>query len=857
MKYNGIILFLQARNLMYYGFGINMKYHFSAFFIVIISLSAFASVKTSLSGKITDKKSGEGIPGAAIYIPELKSGAISKIDGSYKIDNLPATKVLVKVSMEGYAAITEIVDLSITTTKDFSLEESVIEKSEVVITGTSKSTEMKKNPVPMVLIDQQYLTQNSSSNIIESLSKVPGLSTLTTGPNVSKPYIHGLGYNRVLTLFDGVRQEGQQWGDEHGIEVDQFLIDKIEVVKGPASLMYGSDALAGAVNLLPANPVPDGIIKGSALGIYGTNNKEAGGSFNLDGNNHGFIWGFRGSHKQATNYQNNYDGRVSGTKFNENDFNGYIGLNKAWGYSHLNFSLFDDVQEIPDGSRDSVTKKFTRQITEEDTVRQIISDEELNSYSIATLHQHIQHYRIYSNSNFIFGKSSLGVNVGFQQNIRREFSHPLAADIAGLYLILNSFTYNIKYSLPEKNGFETTVGINGMFQNNDAGKGTEIIIPSYKSTDFGPFAHVRKTFGKMDVSAGVRYDMRTFQNDSMFTKLNSETGFDMSTSANPNDTTAVKQFNYYKHTFSGVSGSIGATYNFNDKFGIKANVARGYRAPNAAEISAKGVHPGTDFEQLGSPNFKPEFSLQEDLGLFYSSEHISVTLDAFNNNISNYIYDEKLLSANGKDSLFNNNGEFVPVFKFRQTNAQLYGGEFAFDLHPHPFDWLHFENSVSYIYAVNLGGSGAKITADTKYLPLIPPLHTNTELRAEIKKKFKKISGLFLKIGMQHFAEQEHFYSAYGTETYTPAYKLFDAGIGGNITDKKGNTLCTLSIIGNNITNVAYQSNMNRLKYFYTVTNSGYKVPGPTGQLGIFNMGRNITVKLIVPFNLKKEKAEG
>src|SRR6266705_925861 len=120
---------------------------------------------------------------------------------------------------------------------------------------------------------------------------------MSTGPNVSKPYIRGLGYNRVLALFDGVRQEGQQWGDEHGIEVDQFLVDHIEVVKGPASLMYGSDALAGVVNLLPPPPLPEGTVKGSLLGSYQANNKEMAGSAAFDVNLKGFIWGIRSSHK--------------------------------------------------------------------------------------------------------------------------------------------------------------------------------------------------------------------------------------------------------------------------------------------------------------------------------------------------------------------------------------------------------------------------------------------------------------------------------------------------------------------------------------------------------------------------------
>ena len=120
-------------------------------------------------------------------------------------------------------------------------------------------------------------------------------------------------------------------------------------------------------------------------------------------NNNGFIWGGEISHKQASNYRNKYDGRVYGTAFNETDLSGFIGLHKQWGYSDLNFSMFNDLQEIPDGSRDSTTRRFTKQITEDDTFRPIVSNSELNSYKIADLHQHIQHYKIYSSNNFIFG----------------------------------------------------------------------------------------------------------------------------------------------------------------------------------------------------------------------------------------------------------------------------------------------------------------------------------------------------------------------------------------------------------------------------------------------------------------------
>ena len=822
-----------------------MKNSFVILYIIVCTLCASSgwsmpAGKTTLTGKVTDKASGEALPGVTLYVPDLKTGAVTNLDGVYKIENLPNSKILIQISFLGYTPILETVDLATITNKDFALEASVKEMSEVVVTGTSKATEIKRNPVPMMSVNKEFLTQNASTNIIETLNKVPGVSSLSTGPNVSKPYIRGLGSNRVLTMYDGVRQEGQQWGEEHGVEMDQFLIDHIEVLKGPASLMYGSDALAGVVNLLPANPVPEGTIKGNVLSNYQTNNKQIAGSIALDGNNKGFIWGFRASRKQASNYQNKVDGPVYGTKYQENDLNAYIGLQRSWGYTHLNFSVYDNLQEIPDGSRDSLTRKFTQQISELDTVRPIVSNQQLTSYSIAVLHQHVQHYRLYSASNFIFGRSKLNMNLGVQQSVRREYSHPTAPDLAGLSLLLNVYSYDFKLHLPDVNGLESTIGVNGMLQHNDASKGSEFVVPNYRSFDLGPFIHFKKTFGKLDVAAGIRYDVRWFQNDSMYTHINPSTGFE-ATTAYTGDSTSTKQFSYYKHIFAGLSGSIGATYNLNDKLSIKANVARGYRAPNVFEIAAKGVHPGTGIQQLGDDNFKPEFSLQEDIGLFLESKHISASIEVFENHISNYIYNEKLQTSQGSDSLFHQAGNTYPVFKFRQTSAALVGGELSFEIHPHPLDWLHFENSISIIYATNRGGNGAHITDSTKYLPFIPPLHTNSELRANLKTKFARVANAYLKIGVQYYAAQNRAYLASGTETKTPAYTLVEAGMGTDVLNKKGKTLINVSILGTNLADVAYQSNMSRLKYF-----DNYPING-SGRSGIYNIGRNISFKLVIP----------
>lgn len=816
------------------------------FLCLIFFQSVFVYSQSSLSGTVKNNLTHEPLVGAVIYFPDFKTGAVSGTDGNYTVNNLPRTKTLVQIKMLGYKTIVKPIDLKETEQLDIEMEESVVEEEEIVVSGTSHATEIKRSPIPMVSIDQKYLNQNASSNIIDAMVKIPGVNAVSTGPNISKPYIRGLGFNRILTLFDGVRQDGQQWGDEHGIEVDQYLIDRIEVIKGPASLIYGSDALAGVVNLLPANTLPDGLIKGQVLGNYQTNNNQISSSLALAGNQKGFVWGFRVSQKQASNYQNKYDGRVYGTKYKENNLNAYLGFNKSWGYSHLNFTLYDNNQEVPDGSRDSLTRKFTKQITEDDTLRPIVSDEDLSSYKIADIRQSVQHYRVYSSSNIYFGKSKLSLKFGFQQSKRREFGHPQHVSIPALSLVLNTYSYDIKYSLPIVMGWETMLGLNGMYQQNKSIDATEFVIPDYNSFDIGPFIFTKKTFGKLDVTVGARYDSRIFRNDAMYTTINPQTGFDMLSQKNDSDTNVVKQFDSYQHTFSGFSGSIGMSYNFSEHLGLKFNVARGYRSPNIAEISAKGVHPGTGFQQLGDANFKPEFSLQEDLGLFFETEHISGSVEVFHNLIDNYIYNEKLVSTFGGDSIFSEGGNDYQVFKFRQTKAQLYGGEFSFDIHPHPLDWLHFENTASLVYATNLGGHGATITDSTKYLPFIPPFHTNSELRADIKKKFACFSSTFIKFGLQYYAPQNRAFLAYNTETKTPGYTLLDAGFGTDIVNKKNLTLFSISVMVNNLTDVAYQSNMSRLKYFESYPNNN------TGRSGIYNMGRNISFKLVIPINIKK-----
>ena len=818
-------------------------------FIIILSASCILtfsasaqrnSSRFSLSGNISDT-SGAPLAGASIYIPDLKKGIVADADGNYQIKNIPAGDYLVEIKYIGYKTIAQNINFDQDKIENFAMQIAVVEESAIVITGSSRASSIIRNPIPIVSINKTFLQQNLNTNIIDAIATVPGVSEVTTGPNVSKPFIRGLGFNRILTLYDGVRLEGQQWGDEHGIEVDENTVNRVEVVKGPASVIYGSDALAGVVNLIPANPPAAGKIVGNILNEYQTNNRLIENSATIAGNTNDITWGGTFTHKMATNYNDKFDGRVYNTGFAETDASANLGINKNWGYSHFGFSMFNDLQEIPDGSRDSATRKFTKQITEADNFRPIVSNAELNSYKITPLHQHVQHFDFYDANSFNLGSGRLAVNVAFQKSIRREYSHP-EIQIPGLYLLLNTYTYDVKYYFKERNGFSVTTGINGMYQDNNVTKGTEYIIPSYRQFDVGPFVFVKKRMDKLEFSGGLRYDVRDYSNADLYSVTDPATGFDHV--VNGKDTMGADHaFSAYKHTFSGMSGSIGLSYKFNDQFSMKANLGRGYRAPNVSEISANGVHPGTNMYQIGNLNFKPEFSLQEDLGATFTSTHVSVNADVFNNNIQNYIYNEKLQNAEGQDSVI------VPgnqTFKFVASRANLYGGELSIDVHPHPWDWLHFENSLSVVYAVNRGVAGQrKISDSAKYLPFIPPLHTISELRANIKKAGNIFANAFIKVQFEVYATQNRVYLQNNTETPTAGYQLFNAGFGTDVLNKNGKPMFNISFLGNNLFNVAYQSGLNRLKYFEPY-------PGNfTGHDGIYNMGRNFSIKVNVPLRFK------
>ncbi|MBE9599098.1 TonB-dependent receptor [Pedobacter sp. MC2016-24] len=704
--------------------------------------------------------------------------------------------------------------------------------NEVVVTGVSRSTVLRKSPVPIAVLSRASMDQQVNSNLIDAIVKgVPGVSAVTTGPNISKPFIRGLGYNRVLTLYDGLRQEGQQWGDEHGIEIDQYGIGRVEVVKGPASLTYGSDAVAGVINMIPYVPAfPQDGFKGDLTQDYQSNNGMFGTSLGLGYVKNDWKYLIRGTRKQAHSYRNHIDGIVYGTGFKEYNFSASAQVNKKWGHTKIAGNIYNNLQEIPDGSRDSLTRRFTKQILDGgDDIknRPLVSDAELKSYQIIPLHQHIQHYRLYNTSQLKIGEGTIDVLLGGQQSVRREYNHPTLPVQPGLYVVLNSLNFDTKYNLPEFNGLEATVGVSGMYQQNKSKNATDFPIPDYNLFDIGGFLFAKKSFGKIDLSGGLRFDHRNVNWNDFYVGQNPVTGFGKRATG-AETAMADLQFPAFNHNYKGISGSLGLTYNITERLLVKANLARGYRAPNITEIGSNGLDPGAHIVYLGNRNFVPEFNLQQDVGFIAYLKNLDISVELFNNNIQNYIYQARLADENGDPVVV------VPgnlTYQYQQSKARLYGAEFSLNIHPDHLKWFSFNNSLAYVS----GKTGEQ------YLPLLPPLHFRSEFKISIQQAKGKFSKPYFKLEADAYAAQNRFYALDDTETRTAGYTLINAGAGFTCNNKKQRRIFDLFIQGDNLFNLAYQSNLNRLKYFEYYNSS------PNGKSGIYNIGRNFSFKMIVP----------
>ena len=679
--------------------------------------------------------------------------------------------------------------------------------NEVTVTGVTGDTKLKHATAPVSIVTPQVLRATASTNIIDAISHQPGISQLTTGGSISKPIIRGLGYNRVVVMSEGVRQEGQQWGDEHGVEVDGSSVGSVEILKGPASLMYGSDAMAGVVILHPQATMPEGEMQANVSSEYQTNNGLFHYSLQMAGNQSGFVWDARYGEKMAHAYNNKYDGYVPGSQFRERTGRLMLGVNKEWGHSRLTGTIYHLTPGIIEGERD------------EDTGELISNLSSLTSYKKALPFQQVKHYKAVWDNSLNLPSGYLKAIIGYQQNRRQEFEESM--DEYELYFKLHTLTYDIRYITNEWNGWKLSTGIGGMYQKS-GNEGEEYLIPDYRLFDFGVYATATKSLGnRWTLNGGVRYDHRRLHGDELM-----EDG--------------EQRFNDFSRHFNGLTGSIGAVCNINEHFNLRLNLARGFRTPNMSELASNGVHEGSIRYELGDQQLKAEYSLQADLGLDFTSRYVSAQLALFANRINHYIFTHRVAEEIEEGYL---------TYAYTQGDARLLGFEAGIDFHP--IHSVHFSNTFSYVDARLLHQS-----ADTRYLPFTPAPRWSSELKWELfhhshttihhhhttdAAHRSLFNNLYVAAGLDCYLKQTHIYNADDTETATPGYALLSLSAGTDVLIKR-KKVAELYITADNLLDKAYQNHLSRLKYA--------DENAVTGRRGVYNMGRNITFKVVVPIKL-------
>ena len=648
--------------------------------------------------------------------------------------------------------------------------------NELVVTGVTGDTKLKNSTAPISIVSSKELRQTTSTNIIDAIAHQPGVSQITTGGGISKPIIRGLGYNRIIVMSEGVRQEGQQWGDEHGIEIDAQNVNSVEILKGPASQMYGSAAMAGVL-ILHGSPIqPEGEMKATVSTEYQTNNGLFDYSLNFAGNQKGFVWDARFSDKYAHAYKNKYDGYVPGSQFTERAGRLMLGLNKRWGYSHLTWATYHQTPSIMEGERDEVTGELE------------CTTNNVKTYSKALPFQQIKHYKAVWDNSLNLPKGWLKAIIGYQQNRRQEFEDD--EDEYELYFKLHTITYDLRYLSQELNGWKMAGGVNGMWQQS-LNLGEESLIPEYKLFDFGVYATVSKSLNSLTLNGGLRFDNR--------------------------------HLDFNSRNFSGVTGSIGAVWNANEHLNLRLNIARGFRAPNMSELGSDGIHEGTLRYEIGNPDLKPEYSWQADLGLDFTSQYVSAQLALFANRIENYIFSKRI------DLVME---EGFRTYEYTQGDARLLGFEAGVDFHP--IHCVHFQNTISYVDAQQMHAS-----EEARYLPTTPAPRWTSELKYELSHHgHKALNNASVTLGLECNLAQNHYYKVDDTETRTPSYTLLSlsAGTDLNIRKKK---VAEIYVTVDNLLNTAYQNHLSRLKYCDT--------NNATGRQGVYNMGRNVVFKVIIP----------
>jgi len=753
-----------------------------------------------ISGRVIDADTQLPLSGVSISI--MPGNLTIKTDGHgfYRSPSLCQGVYTLTFKSLGFENSMQELTLTKNETLHIAMNHGAIVLHDVEVVGHKPIT---KSTASISTLKEEQLEELRGGSLAQSLSRIAGVSMLTTGGTIAKPVINGMHSNRILILNNGVRLEGQQWGTEHAPEIDPFIAKSLSVIKGAEGVRYGADALGGIVLVNPA-PLPiDRILDGEVNLVGASNGRMANFSGMLEGNIKnlkGLAWRAQGSYKKAGNIKSP-DYFISNTGISESNFSGSLAYTTSWGKVETYYSHFNTEIGIYEGSHIGTISDIYERIKVGRPV-----EEGSFTYRIQNPRQRVIHdlAKLKVHKDFDNG-ASLDIQYAYQKNHRREYDVRLfeSPTTPSLDLTLTTQTLDISYEQLKRNRWRTIIGTNGIIQvnNNKPGTGTTPLIPNYDSYNIGLYGIERYVGSNYELEIGLRYDYKYF--DAAGYRYDYQ---------HPNPDGSLNHLLYSgKRNFNNLSGSLGAVWHLNHSLSLRSNAGLAWRAPAANELFSDGVHHGAALYEIGDPTLKSEQGYKWVNTATYKTDKWSINLDVYAQFIHNYIF-----ASPNPDSVRQTIRGTFPVFIYEQKDARFWG--------------IDFDGSYSILrnltYNVNLAIVRAKNTSDHQYLPYIPADRVEHSLRWSfaLEKENTRWNNPYIQLAHRFVARQSRYEPATDYTEPPASYHLINVLAG--IQYKLNHHRLGLNASIDNLTNRLYKDYMNRFRYY------------------THEMGRNITLRI-------------
>lgn len=730
-------------------------------FLWSLLLTTGAHAQSCLNVCVTESISGEPLPQVHLLVPELNVSPKPDSKGCARICTERPLRITVQVMCTGYRTWVRSVQM-----KDsmpvlvVKMEPVSIEYPEVIIYGTevSRHEETANN---ITSLSVRNMRQDGSLNLSDGLSKLPGVSQLTSGAGISKPVLRGLYGNRIQTVVMGMRFDNQQWQDEHGLGLTDVGSDRVEIIKGPATLLYGSEAMGGVINILEEAPAVTGKTQGDV-------------SLRMFSNTYGMA--LDAGVKSATEKWNWRISLGSDSHADYADGNNKRVLNSRFGGYYAKASAgFHRKRWISNNQYMFAINNFG--FLMDSTMNHLENDARL-SRSYQMPHHTVYMNLLTSQNTFLLKRSQLKVNAGAHLNERQEQE---GGDQISLDMLLNTYHLQLLWTKPLSDAWDWESGTQSMAQTN-LNIGSRTIVPDANILENSAFTYLKWEGKKWFTEGGLRFDLRHLATYATGV-INVDT-----TSGPPNNVLPFSKW------YPALNGSLGTSYYDGKHWNVKLQASSGYRSGNLAELSSNGLHEGSIRYEIGNVDLKTEQNLCGDLYISYDASWITFTSSVYINHFLNYIY------------LAPTDQEYIgfKIYRYVQKDADLYGTEITAEIHPKKWSGFTWKNSYSIVKGV---------TGDGEYLPFIPAGQFRTDLRLAFGKKAKH--NFFVKPGCTYTLSQTH---PAILETATDAYLLLHASAGWE--GKWGKYPVQISLAGTNLLNESYYDHLSRYKD-YNILNIG------------------------------------